>query len=119
MPKTYEHMTNDVVITLAVLGDQGAREERLLREIMCVDGVEWAAAVKTMEEIGRFNKASLRMPTLPYKLGIFAALTAAICSVPLVFELNTVLWFNELFVTTDVPEDNDLETPLEVRRFPT
>ena len=54
------------------------------------------------------------MPTLPYKIGIFAALTAAVCSVPLVFDLNTVLCFNELFVTTDIPEDKDLETPLEV-----
>ena len=32
----------------------------------------------------------------------------------MVFDYNTVLWFNEIYVTSDVPEAKDLETPLEV-----
>ena len=32
----------------------------------------------------------------------------------MVFDINTVKWFNEYFVTTDVPEPQDLETILEV-----
>jgi hypothetical protein len=35
-------------------------------------------------------------------------------SIPLIFHLDTVMAFNEAFVTTDVPEAKDLETPLEV-----
>ena len=84
------------------------------------------------------------MATLPYKLGIFTAVSVAFASIPLIFDLNTVLWFNELYVTTgkfifsfitylllcllslltiycpctvDVPEERDLETPLEVGSF--
>jgi hypothetical protein len=36
-------------------------------------------------------------------------------SIPMIFHLDTVMWFNELYVTSDVPEAKDLETPLEVR----
>lgn len=32
----------------------------------------------------------------------------------MIFDINTVMWFNELYVTSDVPEAKDLETPLEV-----
>jgi len=40
--------------------------------------------------------------------------TAGVLSFPLIFHLDSVLMFNDLFVTTDVPDDKDLETPLEV-----
>ena len=52
--------------------------------------------------------------TFPYKLGIFTSVSAAFVSIPLVFDLDTALWFNENFVTTEVAEDKDLETWLEV-----
>jgi hypothetical protein len=35
-------------------------------------------------------------------------------SIPMIFHLDTVLWFNDYYVTSDVPEAKDLETPLEV-----
>lgn len=40
------------------------------------------------------------MATLPYKLGIVTAVTVATVSIPMIFEINTVLWFNELYVTS-------------------
>ena len=43
-----------------------------------------------------------------------AQTSAAFLSIPMIFEINTVIWFNENFVTSDVPEPKDLETPLEV-----
>lgn len=73
MPKSYEYMSNDTVLTLAVVGDQGARKECLIREIMSVDGVSWAEANNTMNIIEDFNKKSLFMPRLPYHIGIFTA----------------------------------------------
>ena len=39
MPTEYNEMSSDVLITLAALGDQDAREERLIREIMAVDNL--------------------------------------------------------------------------------
>ena len=40
MPKYYKHFSNDVILTMASVGDQDAREERLIREIMAVDNLE-------------------------------------------------------------------------------
>lgn len=39
MPKNYKYYSNDIIITLSVLGDQDAREERLIRHIMVVDNI--------------------------------------------------------------------------------
>jgi hypothetical protein len=46
------------------------------------------------------NRKGLWLATLPYKLGIFSAVTVGFVSIPLIFEYNSVLWFNEMFVTT-------------------
>lgn len=51
-------------------------------------------------EIVEVNRKGLWMATLPYKLGMMTAVTVAFGSIPMIFELNTVLWFNELYVTT-------------------
>lgn len=44
MPKNYDEMPNDVLLSMAIMGDQEAREERLIREIMAVDDVSWYAS---------------------------------------------------------------------------
>jgi hypothetical protein len=41
LPKNYDEMPNDVLLSMAVMGDQEAREERLIREIMSVDNISW------------------------------------------------------------------------------
>jgi hypothetical protein len=41
MKRQYNEFNNDTLLSLAVMGDQEAREERLIREIMAVDGVSW------------------------------------------------------------------------------
>jgi hypothetical protein len=43
--------------------------------------------------------------------------SAGFLSIPMVFDLNTAMMFNELFVTAEVPDAKDLETPLEVSRL--
>jgi hypothetical protein len=45
----------------------------------------------------------LWLVTLPYKIGIVTAVGAATISIPMIFDLNTVLWFNELYVTSGNP----------------
>lgn len=37
----YSTYSNDLIIQMSVFGDQNAREERLIRDIMAVDNVEW------------------------------------------------------------------------------
>lgn len=41
LPKNYDQMPNDILLSMAIMGDQEAREERLIREIMAVDNVSW------------------------------------------------------------------------------
>jgi len=114
MPRHYFEFPNDVLLSAALTGDQEAREERLIREIMTVRNISWDEAQPEFRKIVACNREGLFLNTLPYKFGIGASLFLGFASIPMIFELNTVLWFNEAYVTTDVPEDKDLETPLEV-----
>ena len=100
MAKNYDEMPNDILLSMAISGDQEAREERLIREIMSVDNISWEKAEEKFLVIVNANRQGLFMATLPYKIGIFSAVTVAVASIPMIFELNTVLWFNELYVTS-------------------
>eukprot|EP00976_Prorocentrum_cordatum_P086610 1186572-Prorocentrum_minimum.AAC.2 len=66
------------------------------------------------QEMREANKQNRGVLTLPYSVGITAAVTAAFSSIFLVFDLDTALIFNEKFVTTEVADPEDLETFLEV-----
>lgn len=102
MPKTYDELPNDMLLTLAIMGDQEAREERVIREIMSVDNISWEKAELTFLEIIHANRSGLFFSTLPYKIAIFTAVAVGFGSIPLIFEINSVLWFNELFVTSGI-----------------
>lgn len=117
MPKTYNSIPNDILLNMAVMGDQEAREERLIREIMSVENCSWEDAQPIFDKMVQSNRRGLFVATLPYKIGIMTALVAGFGSLPMIFDINTVLWFNEIYVTSDVPDAKDLETPLEVGSF--
>ena len=51
LPSDYNEMPNDVIQIMAVDGDSDAKEERLIRNIMCVDGIEWAEAQVKFKEV--------------------------------------------------------------------
>jgi hypothetical protein len=112
--KSYLDLDNRALMIIGAMEDRGAREEILKRHIMSVDGVPYELACETFWEIRERNRRRLFLLSLPYKIGIFTALSAAALSFPLVFDLGTVEWFNTNYVTADVPEPKDLETPLEV-----
>eukprot|EP01041_Mallomonas_annulata_P011251 gene11251-23533_t len=114
MPKTYSAISNDTLIIMCGSGDQEAREERLIRDIMSTDTIEWNQAHEKFVQMSAVNCEWMSVATMPYKIGLFSSLFAAGVSIPLIFEINTVNWFNENFVTSDVPDAKDLETFLEV-----
>lgn len=114
MPLSEREMNNDQLITLGAMGNSDARKEILRRHIMVQDNCSYAEASAKFEQIAAKNREGMWLLTLPYKIGITVAVTAATCSFPMVFDLGTVEWFNEFYVTADVPEPKDLETPLEV-----
>jgi len=114
LPLSYQEMDNSTLVTLGNLGEHGACREILKRHIMDVDSCDYDTAVAKYQEIGKKNLEGTLLLNLPYKIGIAGALVAAFGSFPMVFDLGTASWFNELYVTTDIPEARDLETPLEV-----
>lgn len=114
MPLSMNEWDNSDLITVGATGDVRARREILIRHIMSTDNVSHNTASETFDVIASKNREGMWLVSLPYKLGIGIAVTAATVSIPLVFDLETVTWFNEHYVTTDVPEPRDLETPLEV-----
>lgn len=114
LPHSLKQMDNNTLLTVAALKNHGARIEVLKRHIMSVDQCSYEEATATFEKIAKKNREGMALAALPYQLGIAAGVTAAMGSIPLVFDLSTTLWFNEIYVTTEVPGNEDLETALEV-----
>jgi hypothetical protein len=103
-----------IYFTVAAMESHSARIEVLKRHIMSIDNVNYEEASKTFKLIAAKNREGMWLDALPYTVGVGLASSAAFISIPMVFDLNLALWFNEGFVTTDVPEPRDLETHLEV-----
>lgn len=114
MPVAVCELSNETLIILAEQGCHDACCERLVRNIMHVDDVEWASAKETLHEIGAENRKVVWLVTLPYKVGISTAVVTGVGCVPMVFSPTVAKWFNEYYVTTDVPEAKDIQTILEV-----
>jgi len=113
MPLSAIEMNNDDLIVLAAMQNHLARIEVLKRHIMAVDLVDYDTATTTFEEIKDYHRW-VGILSFPYTIGVGLALTAGFASYPLIFHLPTVEYFNEVYVTTTVPDAKDLETPLEV-----
>lgn len=106
-------MENIPLTLLAHQGDHKAGIEVLKRHIMSVDNVSYEDACVTFAKI-KCETGGFDINTLPYHVGISGGLFAAFASFPMVFNLDVACWFNEKYVTTDVPKPVDLETFLEV-----
>mmetsp|Transcript_12548 Transcript_12548/g.28327 ORF Transcript_12548/g.28327 Transcript_12548/m.28327 type:complete len:370 (+) Transcript_12548:57-1166(+) len=114
MPSTFSEYSNDLLIVLADGGNHAACAERLAREIMRIDRVEYSQAQKVVEKIAKKTQNLMTTATLPFAMGMGMAITAGVASVPLVFNRSAVEWFNRNFVQSDVPEPKDMETMWEV-----
>lgn len=114
MPVSMAEMENESLVSLAAMKNHEARIEVLKRHIMNVDRVSYETASKTFEEIQKCNHEGMWLPVTPYLFGMTVATVGGLASLPLCFYFPIVENFNEQFVTFDVPEAKDLETPLEV-----
>jgi len=111
--EVYEY-PHSVLLTASMNNDYDAREEVLRRHIMVVDKCSWDQADEVLQEIKAFNRKNMTFFQFPYKIGIFVALASGIISLPLIFHLETVLWFNDTFVTFEEAGEGELDTWLEV-----
>jgi hypothetical protein len=114
MPVGMAQMKNETLVTIATLGDHDAGCEVLRRHIMAMDEVDYDEASKIFDKIAKENRGTTNLFVIPYFIGIGAGMIGAFGALPMVFNLNTALWFNQDYVTTDIPEPRDLETIMEV-----
>lgn len=114
MPKTFASMTNEQVLHFAELGIPEACRECIVRDVMVVDQVEYDEAMKVFHKIAATNREKMGLYSLPFKVGLGAAVGSAFLSIPMVFDRRAVEWFGEVYVTADMPDAKDFETWLEV-----
>ena len=105
-------------VSLSTLGSRDhhvqALEEMLKRHIMRVDAVDYSDACRVLEDIERKNHELEHVMALPFQMAIIVCGVGCFLSIPLVFHLPTVEFFNEHFVTAEHPQPKELETALEV-----
>lgn len=116
VPSSFREMDDLCLVTLGGMGNLDAREEILKRHVMHADHVSYEAACETFSTIEETNYAWMHVMSLPFQIGIVTAFTAGAISIPFVFYLPAVEFFNERFVTADEPPLKELETALEVGR---
>lgn len=114
LPKTFASMTNEQIMQFAELGIPEACRECVIRDVMVVDQIEYDEAMKVFNEIAKTNREGMALAATPFYVGLSAAVIGGYGSIPLVFNLSAVDWFNEQFVTAELPPPEDLETWLEV-----
>lgn len=103
LPRAYCEMSNETLLIYAARNNAEAVREVMAREIMVVDQVSWYEAQAKLKEMDAANKKGMFIGFLPYKLGILASVAGGLASIPLTYHLPTILWFNEHYVTADVP----------------
>lgn len=113
-PLTIMHSSNETIVRLAADQNPEGCIEQLKRHVMIVESIEYPEACIIGDEIKSENSSINSALSLPNKIGVITATTGGFMSFPLTFHQPTVEWFNEKFVTADIPEPKDLETWLEV-----
>jgi len=115
MPRHLSDLSGEQIYLLAEsCAHHGAVRERLRREIMVIDGIEYAHTSKRLLEMGALIKGGHTMLKLPFEVGIWTSLIAGWASIPLVFHFSTAQLFNDKFVTADPPDVGEADTWLEV-----
>jgi len=116
----FEQMSQETLLMLSSNECEGHYEacsELVTRNIMQVDGVSHEEASVTFAKVDEAAKSGLSMWRMPYTIGMYTFFASAIISVPLVFHEETVMWFNEAFVTFEPPGEGEMDTWLEVGAY--
>jgi len=117
VPASFRDMDATCLVTLGGMGNPDAQAELLKRHIMATDGVSHEKACQIFDAIEETNHAYMKSMAVPFQVGIVTACTAGLLSIPMVFHLPTVEYFNAHFVTAEHPPLKELETSLEVGAY--
>mmetsp|Transcript_20254 Transcript_20254/g.42089 ORF Transcript_20254/g.42089 Transcript_20254/m.42089 type:complete len:282 (+) Transcript_20254:261-1106(+) len=113
MAKGFSEMENEPLLVIAEMGNHKARMEVLRRHIMVVDGIQYEEASVVLEQIAAKNSEGKVLASVPYYTAIVAALGLGVGAIPMVFNIDVALSFNNEWVTMEVPPPSELDTFLE------
>ena len=113
MPVSLRGMDNTALTTLGAMGNHKALQEMIVRHVMATDNVSYEEATEVYNQIEKKNHEYEHIMALPFQASILICAFGFI-SIPLVFDLSSVEYFNEHYVTAEHPPPKELETALEV-----
>lgn len=97
-------MSHQSLAELAMLGNHSAHRERLLREVMAVDGVSWEKAHEMLGKFDEYNEKYYWLESLPYRVGIPFNVLCVIGFTLMVFSKPVAVWYAENIAAEELPE---------------
>jgi len=97
-------MSHQTLAELSMMGNHCAHRERLIREIMAVDGVPWESAHETLSKLDEHNEKYYWIESLPYRIGITCAVVGGVLGTLMVFCKPVALWYGENIAGEELPE---------------
>lgn len=89
MPRELYEFSNEALALAARWPDaHDVHQERLVREIMTVDGVPYEAAFEKMKEMFHFNSNTSNILIIPLHTGLAIAIIGSLGCIPLVFDYH-------------------------------
>merc|ERR1712039_615450 len=97
-------MSHQSLAELSMMGNHCAHRERLIREIMAVDGIEWEKAHEVLHKLDEHNEKYYWIESLPYRIGITVAFVGGVMGTLMVFCPPVALWYGETYAGEELPE---------------
>jgi hypothetical protein len=100
---------------MASLGVHGASKERMLREIMRVDGCSYVEAYAVLAKMNLHLEGGTSLHKLPYQAIIAGAWALGVVLIPLgVFQKDLAIWFAIEHVGVELPPMEEIDTVWKV-----
>jgi len=103
-PRHVSELSHENLAVLAMENNQCAQRERLLREIMAVEGISWGDAHEKLAKLGEAKAKLYWVETLPYRIGIFGAMIGGVMGTLLVFNKPIAQMYAEKIAGEELPE---------------
>jgi len=103
-PTHVSEMSHQTLAELSMMGNHCAQRERMIREIMAVDGVPWEEAHHMLNRLDEYNEKYYWIESMPYRIGITCAFIGGVMGTFMVFCPPVALWYGENVAGEDLPE---------------
>ena len=113
--RRFSEFSNETLAVMASLGVHGASKERMLREIMRVDGCSYVEAYAVLAKMNLHLEGGTSLHKLPYQAIIAGAWALGVVLIPLgVFQKDLAIWFAIEHVGVELPPMEEIDTVWKV-----